>query len=675
MSHGLSENHERSLLASVQYAARLIRDCDDVLAGSGGSDPLSRYTKALSAPQEKIARDYLFRLRNQLLRALQAVDVPPPSPSIGAVHALTTALMFLDDTFEEMRGRYLRGYGDVPPDAERLLDGVVSEMQEITHEFQAFLTGVSDEVIRERLERLAPANPVATDLRELSRIIAEQGLVDLRPSLSVLVDRALEDAFDVAVIGRVSSGKSSLLNALLGAPILPTGVLPVTAFPTRLRRGREARLRVAYANGRTDTTTIDRIGEFVAEEGNPGNEKRLTRLLLEYPSTTLPADVTFVDTPGLGSVTPGGALQTYAYLPRCDHATFLFEATAPIGEEDLTVLAFLHDAGITTSVLLSKADLLDPADLDRVRTYVADQIRKRLGADIVVRPMSTVSSHASLLRDWIRDEVAPLGEQAQGRARAALARKTDVLRQQAIAALEHHTKGAGPLHPPEIAASIAAHVRDVSAQLERTSRDLLTLQDRKGAIVDVALEAVGVALSDEGSQSRSADEVLRAELLRASQEVAAELARELEARARDVQTVLTDAAQATGAPPPVFEPIGHHRETPLLDVPPLSLDLKPPWWTQAHRHLLRRWITERVHEAWHATVERAVEAYLDVLRRWATDGLTRLRREFEGQSRPLLTQLTDAPSTGGARLTTTTTLQRDLEWLRHDRLEMTHVGD
>lgn len=125
--HGLTENHERSLLASVQYAARLIRDCDDVLAGSSGSDPLSRYTKALSAPQEKIARDYLFRLREQLLRALHAVGIQPPPPSIGAVHALRTALMFLDDTFEEMRGRYLRGYGDVPPEAERVLDGVVSE--------------------------------------------------------------------------------------------------------------------------------------------------------------------------------------------------------------------------------------------------------------------------------------------------------------------------------------------------------------------------------------------------------------------------------------------------------------------------------------------------------------------------------------------------------------------
>jgi hypothetical protein len=64
-----------------------------------------------------------------------------------------------------------------------------------------------------------------------------------------------------------------------------------------------------------------------------------------------------------------------------------------------------------------------------------------------------------------------------------------------------------------------------------------------------------------------------------------------------------------------------------------------------------------------------------VLRRWATDGLTRLRREFEGQSRPLLTQLTGVPAAGGANGSMTTNLQRDLEWLRQDRVETTHVRD
>jgi hypothetical protein len=71
----------------------------------------------------------------------------------------------------------------VPAEAERILDGVVSEMRELTRDFETFVAGVSDDVLRERLERLAPGNPVAKDLRELSRIMAEHGLVDLRPSL------------------------------------------------------------------------------------------------------------------------------------------------------------------------------------------------------------------------------------------------------------------------------------------------------------------------------------------------------------------------------------------------------------------------------------------------------------------------------------------------------------
>jgi hypothetical protein len=199
--------------------------------------------------------------------------------------------------------------------------------------------------------------------------------------------------------------------------------------------------------------------------------------------------------------------------------------------------------------------------------------------------------------------------------------------------------------------------------LEQTSRELLSLQDRKVAIVDAALGAAVQAFAGGEGSPHTGAEALKADLARSSQDVAAEISRALETRAREVQAVLTDATNANGAPAPGFEPLGRHRETPLLDLPPLSLDLKPPLWARANQHLLRRWIAERVRDAWQPAVERAVDAYFDVLRRWATDGLTRLRREFEGQSRPLLTQLTGVPTGGGAKGSMTTNLQRDLAWL------------
>jgi hypothetical protein len=54
---GLTDNHERSLLASLCCATGLIRDCEDALASSEHPDRLTRHAGGLTAPQLKITRD------------------------------------------------------------------------------------------------------------------------------------------------------------------------------------------------------------------------------------------------------------------------------------------------------------------------------------------------------------------------------------------------------------------------------------------------------------------------------------------------------------------------------------------------------------------------------------------------------------------------------------------
>lgn len=590
---GLTENHERSLLAGVQYAAKLIRNCEEILAATEHPQALSRYAGELSPPQRKIAGDYLRRLEQQLLRFLGAVGLTPPAPSIDAVRALGTAMIFLDDTFEEMRGRYLRGYGEVSPDADRLLDGLVSQMQALVREVDAFVSGAPGEVLRQRADRLPDEHPIKTELQEVARIITEHALIDLRPALGLLLDRALDDTFEVAVVGRVSSGKSTLLNALLGSPVLPTGVLPVTAFPTRISRSDTPRLRVWRADGRVETPTVDRIDEFVTEAKNPGNEKRLARLLVEYPSERLPDGVTFVDTPGLGSIASGSALQTFAYLPRCDHATFLFEATAPLSEEDLELLAFLQEAGIATSVLLSKTDLLSSGDLDQVRAYTADQLRRRLGRDVDVRPISAMAGHETLLTAWIGEEIMPLGDRARRHAQQAMRRRVEILRRQAANALVRQTT-----HPTSRREQIAAAVtglRDEAASLERASRELLSLREQRESIVEAALksahEAVGAASQQPATQTH---EALRAAFMRPAQHVAETVAQHLTEHAKAVRDVLVATSEAEGASPPDIDTAWIGRDVPLIDLPPIEVDLGPPWWARASQRLMTRWQADRL---------------------------------------------------------------------------------
>jgi hypothetical protein len=143
-------------------------------------------------------------------------------------------------------------------------------MQAQVREIESFLTGTSADVLQTRFDALAPGDPIAENLKALECIITTHGLVDLRASLTLLGDRALEATFEVAVVGRVSSGKSSLLNAFIGAQVLPTGILPMTSVPTRLHRGSTAAIHVTYAHGRTVSYDIHRLGEFVTEAHNPG---------------------------------------------------------------------------------------------------------------------------------------------------------------------------------------------------------------------------------------------------------------------------------------------------------------------------------------------------------------------------------------------------------------------
>ena len=44
-----------------------------------------------------------------------------------------------------------------------------------------------------------------------------------------LFSRLAEDRFNLVVVGRFSRGKTSLMNAVLGADRLPTGIRPITS--------------------------------------------------------------------------------------------------------------------------------------------------------------------------------------------------------------------------------------------------------------------------------------------------------------------------------------------------------------------------------------------------------------------------------------------------------------
>jgi len=90
----------------------------------------------------------------------------------------------------------------------------------------------------------------ASRLLRLADLAQELGTGPVAEEARELAVRISEGRFYVACIGQFKRGKSTLLNALVGHEVVPTGFVPVTAVPTVIRFGHElqARIRLGSRN-------------------------------------------------------------------------------------------------------------------------------------------------------------------------------------------------------------------------------------------------------------------------------------------------------------------------------------------------------------------------------------------------------------------------------------------
>ncbi len=209
-------------------------------------------------------------------------------------------------------------------------------------------------------------------------------LLDTLSRVDGLPDSEMEQARDalfhtnhpflMVMAGPFGSGKSSVINALLGEEVMEVGPIPTTDHIVILRKGPDIQ--------RTRAGDVETVF---------------------HPSPLL-ENLSLVDTPGLESVFRTHDEVTRRFLHRADVVVLVMIATQVLTASNLEYLQELKAYGKRVIVVVNQVDVLEPDEREQVREFVLEQARLHLGIEPKVWLVSARQAMAAQ-QETPRDEI------------------------------------------------------------------------------------------------------------------------------------------------------------------------------------------------------------------------------------------------------------------------------
>ena len=212
--------------------------------------------------------------------------------------------------------------------------------------------------------------PFSTNItKELAILqeIAEQ----LKPFLSIEGQQIVEECLKqfesqelvLMVAGEVSVGKSSLLNALLGKPILLTDLTETTAALTFIRSvdsdnsAKANQAKVTYYNGNVEWLDLnpEALKKVTTSLENDDALNKVEKVEVYVDGSVIPKGVTIIDTPGLNGGERHSDL-THREMGLCHIALFLLDASKAGMASEKRELNRLYDYAPQVFFILNKWD-------------------------------------------------------------------------------------------------------------------------------------------------------------------------------------------------------------------------------------------------------------------------------------------------------------------------------
>ena len=238
---------------------------------------------------------------------------------------------------------------------------------------------------------------ILSSLTETARAF---GLPDPAPNLAQYGKKLEENTFQVLVVGEAKRGKSTFVNALIGRDILPTDVDIATSQVFRVCHAESEAYRLRFEDNSQQEISVAGLhlhGSQAAADadGMPRPDDKIIRWIeVDVPAQFLPANVSILDTPGLGALYAAHRKITYKLVPHADAVLFVLDSQAPIGEPEMQLVSRLLE--VTRSILFvqTKIDQFRREAWQAIQKRNQEILAKQFGdrlADVRVWPISSIN--------------------------------------------------------------------------------------------------------------------------------------------------------------------------------------------------------------------------------------------------------------------------------------------
>jgi GTP-binding protein EngB required for normal cell division len=192
--------------------------------------------------------------------------------------------------------------------------------QDLTQEFTAGLEDFSDWLETDKIR-----NALGRDLIRQLRC-QERGIYN-----------RLQDKFSIVVVGDFKRGKSTLINALIGTPIVSTSVTTETVCINEIEYGDLLRVKAYLKDGRAIEINPEQLPSNCLQPILNELNEPVSHLLIQAPIDWLKG-FRIVDTPGTGDMMQRFDKQVHSYLSKADVLLYVMFSAAVLSESERAFL-------------------------------------------------------------------------------------------------------------------------------------------------------------------------------------------------------------------------------------------------------------------------------------------------------------------------------------------------